>query len=126
MKSKIYTSEAPAPIGPYSQAVEANGFIFISGQIPIDIRSGEIVRDDVSRATRLVMQHIGNILKEAGSGWDKVMKTSIFLQNMDDFTVVNGVYASFFEGIIPPARETVQVAKLPKDVPVEISVIALK
>ncbi len=126
MKKQVISSNAPAPIGPYSQAIEYQGFIFVSGQIPLDVVTGEIETGDVEKATYLVMNHLKSILKAAGSSLDKVVKTSIFLKDMNDFAKVNEIYGSFFEGSIPPARETVQVARLPKDVPVEISVIAVK
>ncbi len=126
MKRQVHTPEAPAPIGPYSQAVEAGGLVFVSGQIPLDPESGNLITGDVERATHLVMQHIRSILNAAGSGLDKVVKASIFLKDMNDFAKVNEVYGSYFEGGVPPARETVEVARLPKDVPVEISVIAVK
>jgi 2-iminobutanoate/2-iminopropanoate deaminase len=125
MKKVIYSQKAPAPIGPYSQAVEANGFIFVSGQIPLDPETGNLEMENVEKATHLVMQHLKNILEASGSGLDKVVKASIFLKNMDDFGTVNKVYGSYFTEN-PPARETVEVAQLPKDVPVEISVIAAK
>ncbi|NPA43378.1 MAG: RidA family protein [Chlorobi bacterium] len=125
MKSKIYTTSAPAPIGPYSQAVKAGGFVFVSGQIPLDPATGELETNDIEKATRLVMNHIHHILQAAGSDMDRVVKATIFLSDMNHFAAVNRVYGSYFTGDTPPARETVEVARLPKDVPVEISVIAL-
>ena len=126
MKSNIYTDKAPEPIGPYSQAIEANGFVFVSGQIPLDVETGKLELENVKKATELVMGHLDEILRAAGSGWDKVVKVSIFLKDMAHFHEVNDVYASYFDGLIPPARETVEVSRLPKDVPVEISLIAVK
>ncbi len=126
MKSNIFSNKAPSPIGPYSQAIEANGFVFVSGQIPINMETGKLETEDIKKATHLVMNHLGEILGAAGSGWDKVVKVSIFLKDMSHFPQVNEVYASYFEGLVPPARETVEVSRLPKDVPVEISLIAVK
>jgi len=124
MKSRIYTSDAPAPIGPYSQAVKAGPWIFVSGQIPLDPKTGKI-ETEPAQAARLVMRHIENILKAAGTDWQGVVKTTIFLQDLRHFDTVNRIYAEYFTDGIPPARETVQAARLPKDVPLEISVIAL-
>jgi len=120
----IMTQSAPTPIGPYSQAVRANGFIFVSGQIPIDPVSGQIVAGDVSMQTRQVLKNLAAILEAAGSGVNKVVKTSIFLTNLDDFAKVNSVYEEYF-GEVRPARATVQVARLPKEVLVEIEAVAL-
>ena len=125
MKRAVQTPDAPAPIGPYSQAVRHGNLLFVSGQIPVD-KQGRLETGDIERATRLVMDNISAILQAAGMGMQNVVKASIFLRNMDDFAVVNEVYGSYFTDDIPPARETVQVARLPKDVPVEISVIAVK
>ena len=124
-KKSIYTENAPAPIGPYSQAVMANNMLFVSGQIAIEPESGNLVLDDIETETEQVMKNIAAILLEAHLDFDQVVKASIFLKNMDDFAVVNRVYESYFKKEAHyPARETVQVAKLPKDVNVEISVIA--
>jgi 2-iminobutanoate/2-iminopropanoate deaminase len=120
----IMTQSAPTPIGPYSQAVRANGFIFVSGQIPIDPVSGQIVEGDVSIQTRQVLKNLVAILEAAGSGVNKVVKTSIFLTNLDDFAKVNFVYEEYF-GEVRPARATVQVARLPREVLVEIEAVAL-
>jgi 2-iminobutanoate/2-iminopropanoate deaminase len=120
----IMTQSAPTPIGPYSQAVRANGFIFVSGQIPIDPVSGQIVGGDVSIQTRQVLKNLVAILEAAGSGVNKVVKTSIFLTNLDDFAKVNFVYEEYF-GEVRPARATVQVARLPREVLVEIEAVAL-
>jgi len=125
MKHIVKTPNAPQPIGPYSQAVQFGNLLFVSGQIPVD-RDGRTEKNDIRRATRLVMENISAILEAAGMGMQNVVKASIFLQDLSDFAIVNEVYGSYFTDGIPPARETLQVARLPKDVPVEISVIAVK
>ena len=125
MKKIIKTNNAPAPIGPYNQAVEAGGFVFISGQIPLDAVTGEIVTGDIKAETKKVMDNIGAILEEAGINFSNVVKTSIFLTDMQSFASLNEVYGSYFSEQFP-ARETIQVGALPKNVNVEISVIALK
>ncbi len=124
MKKIIVTKNAPEPIGPYSQATQAGGFVFVSGQVAKDYVTGKIVTDGIQNETKQVMQNVKNILETAGSSLDKVVKTTIFLTNMDDFAKMNEVYGSFFTGNYP-ARETVQVSKLPLNVNVEISVIAV-
>jgi 2-iminobutanoate/2-iminopropanoate deaminase len=123
-KQVILSNQAPAPIGPYSQAIKAGQFLFVSGQIPLDPVSGELVSGDIARETQQVMQNIAAILNAAGSGWEQVVKTTIFLTNMGDFAAVNEVYATYFSADFP-ARETVAVAGLPKGVRVEISVTVL-
>ncbi len=125
MKTVINTTTAPEPIGPYNQAVIAGGLIFVSGQIPLDHTTGNLITDDVSAATKLVLNHIKAILNEAGADFSHIVKTSIFLKDMNDFAKVNEVYGTYFTTDFP-ARETVQVAALPKGVQVEISVIAAK
>lgn len=125
MKKIIKTNNAPAPIGPYNQAVEAGGFVFVSGQIPLDAVTGEIVTGDIKAETKKVMDNIRAILTEAGLNFGNVVKTSIFLTDMQSFGSVNEVYGSYFSEQFP-ARETIQVGALPKNVNVEISVIALK
>ena len=126
MIEKIETKKAPAAIGPYSQAVKVNGMLFCSGQIPVDPESGAIVDDDVKAQARQVFKNIKAVLSEAGTDETKVIKATVFLKSMDDFAAVNEVYASFFEKCqILPARSAVAVQKLPKDVMVEIEVIAL-
>lgn len=125
MKKEIKTEKAPQAIGPYSQAIEANGFIFASGQIAIDPATGELVMGTVEEQTRLVLTNLKAVLEAGGSSLDKVVKCSVFLEDMDDFTKMNGVYAEFFNAPYP-ARAAVQVARLPKDVKVEIEAIALK
>lgn len=124
MKKIINTINAPAPIGPYNQAVHAGNFLFLSGQIALDPLTGELVTTDIAAETEKVMQNIEAILHEAGLEFKHVVKSSIFLTNMSDFALVNEVYGSYFTDNYP-ARETVQVAALPKSVHVEISVIAL-
>lgn len=124
MKKVINTNNAPTPIGPYSQAVAANGFLFVSGQIPSNPVTGEIVTGDIKAETNQVMENIKAILIEAGLDFSNVVKTSIFLTDMGNFAQVNEVYGTYFTDQFP-ARETVQVAVLPKNVNVEISVIAI-
>ena len=126
MKKEILTSSAPAPIGPYSQAIDTGSMVFCSGQIPLDPSTGAIVGEgDVEAQTRQVMRNISEVLREAGLGFQQVIKTTIFLKNMSDFPKVNAVYAESFQAPYP-ARSTVEVARLPKDVAVEIEVIALR
>ena len=125
MKKAIHIPSAPAPIGPYSQAILKGDTLYVSGQIPLNPISGELVTDSIDSATDRVMKNIGALLEEAGMSYDNIVKCSIFLKNMDDFAIMNSVYAGFFQGT-PPARETVQVSKLPLDVSVEISCIAIR
>jgi len=125
MKTVITTNNAPAPIGPYNQAIAAGDFIFVSGQIPANPVTGELILDDIKAAAKLVMENLRAILNEGGADFSNVVKTSIFLKDMADFAQVNEVYGGYFTGNYP-ARETVQVAALPKGVQVEISVIAVK
>lgn len=120
----LHTDNAPAAIGPYSQAVIANGFLFTAGQIPLDPTSGEIVPGDVVAQARQVFKNLEAILTEAGASWQDVVKTTVYLQDMADFPRVNEVYAEAF-GSARPARSTVQVAALPRGVAVEIDVIAV-
>lgn len=122
-KEVIYSGEAPAPIGPYSQAIKAGGLLFVSGQIAIEKSSGQLRTVDIETETRQVMYNLGEILKAAGMTFSNVVKCSIFLRDMGQFATVNEIYASYF-GTLPPARETVEVSRLPKDVNVEISCIA--
>ena len=124
MKKVILSHKAPAPIGPYSQAVEANGFIFCSGQIPLDA-SGQVVTGDIKVQTEQIMKNIEAVLFAAGVDFKYVVKTNIFLTDMKDFAVVNEVYGRYFPEK-PPARSTVAVAGLPKGVQVEIEVTAIK
>ena len=123
MKQIIQTEKAPAPIGPYSQAVKAGGFLFISGQVAIDPATSEIIKGSIKDEARRVMENIGSILKDANLTFQHIVKTTIFLSDMNLFTEVNEVYATYFDGDFP-ARETVAVKGLPKGVNVEISVTA--
>lgn len=123
MKTIIRTEHAPAPIGPYSQAVQAGGFLFCSGQIPIDPKSNQVVLGPVDKQADLVMTNIKAVLEKAGLNMNHIVKTTIFLTNMNDFTVVNEVYGRYITEN-PPARSTIAVAALPKGVSVEIEVTA--
>lgn len=125
MKKAIQIQGAPAPIGPYSQAILVKDTLYVSGQIPLNPFSGELVVDTIENATTQVLQNIKAILNEAGMEESDIVKCSIFLKSMDDFAAMNLIYSGFFTET-PPARETVQVAKLPLDVPIEISCIAIK
>lgn len=122
-KRIINTPNAPAPIGPYSQAVASNGTLYISGQIPIDPSSGELISSGIQDETHQVMKNLKAILEKASVSFNHVVKTSIFVADMGDFAAINEVYGSYF-GENPPARETVEVSTLPKNVNVEISCIA--
>ena len=121
----IQSSQAPAPIGPYSQAVLANGVLYVSGQIALDPQSGNLVGSDIESETHQVMQNLLAILQQAGCGFDDVVKCSIFVKDLNNFTRINAVYGSYFPQQAP-ARETVEVSRLTKDVNVEISCIAVK
>ena len=120
----ISTEKAPQALGPYSQAIRANGFVFCSGQIPIDPAAGAVVATTVEDQTRQAITNLRQDLEAAGSGLDKVVKTTVFISDMNDFAAVNGVYAELF-GDAKPARSCVQVARLPKDVKIEIEAIAV-
>jgi 2-iminobutanoate/2-iminopropanoate deaminase len=122
MKQTVYTSNAPAPIGPYSQAQRAGDFLFVSGQIAIDPATQEFISSSAGEEAKMVMSNIEAILQEANCSWSDVCKTSIFLMDMSDFPSVNEVYSKYFVGNFP-ARETVQVAGLPKNARVEISAV---
>jgi 2-iminobutanoate/2-iminopropanoate deaminase len=124
MKQIINTPNAPAPIGPYSQAILKGGFLFTSGQIAIDPRTGELDNADIRSETYRVMENLRAVLEEAGMNFGHVIKSSIFISDMNDFMAINDIYATYFEGENAPARETVEVARLPKDVRIEISMIA--
>lgn len=124
MRERIQTDRAPAAIGPYSQAIRAGGFVFASGQIPIDPATGEFVKGGVAEQTEQVLKNLGAVLEAAGSGLDKVVKTTVFLADMKEFAQMNEVYAKFFTGA-PPARATVAAAGLPRDARVEIEAVAL-
>lgn len=123
MKKIISTTNAPAAIGPYSQANFANGILYISGQIPVDPTTGKLV-EGIEKETHQVMKNLEAILTEAGMTFKNVVKASIFLKSMDDFAVMNDIYASYLDAESYPARETVQVSCLPKNVDIEISMIA--
>jgi 2-iminobutanoate/2-iminopropanoate deaminase len=124
MRDVISTSDGPKAIGPYSQAIRANGFVFVSGQVAIDPATQQVLSGDVAAQTDRVLKNLSAILKAAGSGLDKVVRSTVFLKNMGDFVAMNEVYGKYFTQA-PPARSTVEVARLPKDVLVEIDVIAL-
>lgn len=124
MKEVITTEHAPGAIGPYSQAIKTETMIFCSGQIPVDPQTGEFVSDDVAEQTRQVLKNLTAVLKAAGSELNKVVKTTVFLADMNDFAAMNEIYAEFFSDN-KPARATVQAARLPKDAKVEIECIAL-
>lgn len=123
MKKIISTANAPAAIGPYSQANFANGILYISGQIPVNPENGKLV-EGIEKETHQVMKNLEAILTEAGMNFKNVVKATIFLKNMDDFAVMNDIYASYLDADSYPARETVQVSCLPKNVDIEISMIA--
>jgi len=124
VKEIIATENAPGAIGPYSQAVKAGNMVFCSGQIPIDVATGEFVSDDVAEQTRQVLTNLSAVLEAAGTSLNNVVKTTVFLADMNDFAAMNEVYAEFFSEN-KPARATVQAARLPKDARVEIECIAL-
>ncbi len=123
MKTIVFTDNAPKAIGPYSQAVKANGFVFVSGQIPIDSKTGEFSGDDIETQTRQCLNNVKAVLTAAGSSLENVVKVNVSMLNMDDFAKMNSVYAEFFNEN-SPARAAVQVARLPKDALVEIEAIA--
>lgn len=124
MKKIITTTKAPAPIGPYNQAVVAGNMLFVSGQIPLNPETGELISGNIKLETGQVMENLKAILEEADASFENVVKSSIFLSDMNTFTDVNEVYGTYFEEATAPARETVEVANLPKFVNVEISVVA--
>ena len=125
MREVISTKDAPQAIGPYSQAIKANGLIFTSGQVAIDPANQQVVAGDISAQTDRVLRNLSEILEAAGSGLGKVVRATVFLKNMNDFAAMNAVYGKYFS-TAPPARTTVEVARLPKDVLVEIDVVALE
>ncbi len=125
MKSIIETSQAPAPIGPYSQAVLSGNTLYTSGQIAINPKSGDLIMNTIEEETHQVMTNVKAVLAKAGMNFDHVIKTSIFISDMDNFGRINEIYGQYFTANFP-ARETVEVARLPKDVNVEISMIAVK
>ncbi len=123
-KKIIQSADAPAPIGPYSQAVQAGNMLFVSGQVPIDPATGAVIQSNISEETQQVMKNLGAILKAAGSSFAQVVKCTIFIRDMGQFSAINEAYGQYFSEN-PPARETVEVSRLPKDVNVEISCIAI-
>ena len=126
MKKIIYTDKAPAPIGPYNQAVLVGNTLYTSGQIALNPTTMELVLDDIETETKQVMENMKAVLTAADMTFENVIKTSIFIMNMNDFTRINSIYGSYFNEATAPARETVQVACLPKNVNIEISMIAIK
>jgi 2-iminobutanoate/2-iminopropanoate deaminase len=123
MLQVVTTEKAPRAIGPYSQAIKCNGLVFVSGQIPLDPSTNELVSGPIAEQTRRVLMNVSAILQESGSGLDKVVKTTVYLKDMSEFEEMNAAYAEFFANS-KPARATVQVARLPKDVSIEIDAIA--
>ena len=123
MRDIVLTDKGPKPIGPYSQAIRANGFLYVSGQVALDPKTGELVGNDVAQQTQRTLENVKGILEAAGSNLHHVVKTTVFLKDMNDFAAMNETYAKYFPSA-PPARSTVQVARLPKDALVEIEVIA--
>lgn len=123
MKKIIHSKRAPEPIGPYSQAIQLDNLIFASGQVAIDPETGNLINGDVKIQTKRVLENLRAVLEEAGASLDTVVKTTIYLKQMDDFAVVNEIYAGYFNRSLP-ARSTVEVARLPKDVLIEIDCIA--
>ena len=126
MKERIDAEKGAPPSGPYSPAVRANGLIFVSGQIPLNPETGEIVTDSIQDQVRQTLENIKTVLEAAGSSLDKAVKCMVYLQDLHDFEPMNEIYATYFNGEIPPARTTIQAANLPKGVDVEIDVIALE
>jgi 2-iminobutanoate/2-iminopropanoate deaminase len=124
MREVIVTENGPKAIGPYSQAIKANGFVFVSGQVAIDPATQQVISGDVAAQTDRVLQNLSSILKAAGSSLEKAVRCGVFLKSMGDFSAMNEVYGKYFPSA-PPARSTVEVPRLPKDVLVEIDVIAL-
>lgn len=124
MRERVQTDKAPAAIGPYSQAIRAGGFVFVSGQIPIDPATGEFVKGGVGEQTERVLQNLKAVLEAAGSSLEQIVKTTVFLADMKEFAQMNEVYTKFFSGA-PPARATVAAAGLPRDARVEIEAVAL-
>ena len=124
MKKIIFTKDAPAPIGPYNQAVLSGNTLYTSGQIAIDPKTGELMIGSIKQETQLIMENLKAILKEAGMTFENVIKSSIFISDMDNFLEINKIYASYFHEETAPARETVEVSRLPKSVNIEISMIA--
>jgi 2-iminobutanoate/2-iminopropanoate deaminase len=126
MKKIVNTTKAPAPVGPYNQATSFNGMLFVSGQIALDPESGELVNDSIESETHQVMTNLKNVLAQADMTFENVLKASVFVSDMHDYSRINAVYAEYFDEDTAPARELVEVANLPKFVNIEISVIAAK
>ena len=124
MKQAIFTNRGPKAIGPYSQAIKANGFLFVSGQIPLDPETNQLIGGDIRAQTERVLENLKGIVEAAGSSLDRVVKTTVYLKDMGEFAAMNEIYARYFPGD-PPARATVEAARLPRDVRVEIDLIAL-
>jgi len=123
MRDVILTDRGPKPIGPYSQAIRANGFLFLAGQVALDPKTGELAGGDIRQQTERTLENVKGILEAAGSNLHHVVKTTVFLKDMNDFAAMNEVYGKYFTAA-PPARSTVQVSRLPKDALVEIEVLA--
>ena len=126
MKKVINTPNAPAPIGPYNQAILSGNTLYMSGQIALNVKTGNLILEDIKSETRQVMENLKAVIEAAHMTFNDVVKSTIFISDMNDFSQINEVYGSYFEDANAPARETVQVAKLPKNVNVEISMIAIK
>ena len=124
MKERVQTDKAPKAIGPYSQAIKANGMLFASGQVPIEPASGQLINGTIAEQTTQVLSNLQAVLEAAGTSLDRVVKTTVFLADMNDFSEMNETYAGFFSEL-PPARSTVEVSRLPRDARIEIDVIAL-
>ena len=125
MRDVVLTDKGPKPIGPYSQAIRANGFLYVSGQVALDPKTGEFVGTDIQQQTERTLENVKGILEAAGSNMHHVVKTTVFLKDINDFSAMNEVYGKFFE-IDPPARATVEAARLPRDARVEIEAVATK
>ena len=126
MKKVIYTKNAPEPVGPYNQAIEINGMVYTAGQIALIPETGELEQGDVQAQTRQVFENLKAVLEAAETSFDNVVKSTVFLKDMNDFVAMNQIYALYFNEATAPARSTVEVARLPKDVAVEIELIATK
>ena len=124
-KEKISTTKAPVAIGPYSQAVKANGCVFTSGQIALDPKTNRLVEGGISEQTHQVIRNLSEVLQAAGSSLDQVVKATVFIKDMDDFATINGIYSTYFTSAVLPARSVVQVVRLPKDVLIEMEVVAV-
>ncbi len=124
-KKVVYTEKAPKPVGPYSQAIIAGDFIFTAGQIPIDPKTNQIVQGDIKEQTRQVLENLKAVLEEAGASFDDVVKVTVYMKDLNEFSAMNEVYSEYFKNS-PPARTTVEVSRLPRDVKIEIDLIALK